>query len=227
MYNFYMNVYAAIILCFIPFVTVFILLKILVDEISIVKELIACALGLLALIPITVLQFCFGDFFQVKGQMFFSVLLRAIFLYGLIEEGFKCGALFLMPVKKINLKEMFFYGLIAGLFLGSFESVIYVLSSIQKASAHGGQILLYLIYIRTFTSIVIHAFAAGLLAMFVFSVKNKVTRVSAVIYPIVLHGLYDFFAIMPKPMSIFSYVIILLLILECRITYVRIKERLN
>lgn len=222
-----MNVYAAIILCFIPFVTVFVLLKILVDEISIVKELIACALGLFALIPITVLQYSFGDFFQIKGQMFFSLLMRAILLYGLIEEGFKCAALCLMPVKKISLKEMFWYGLLAGLFLGCFESVIYILSSIQKASAHGGTVLLNLIYLRSFTSIVIHAFAAGLLAMFIYSAKNKCIRISALIYPILLHGLYDFFAIMPKPMNIFSYVIILLLILECRITYVRIKERIN
>ncbi|MBQ0002879.1 MAG: PrsW family intramembrane metalloprotease [Treponema sp.] len=222
-----MNVYAAIILCFIPFITVFLLLKIFIDEISITKELIACALGLLALIPITVLQYSFGDFFQIKGRMFFALLFRAILLYGLIEEGFKCAALFLLPVKKCNLKEIFFYGLLAGLFLGCFESVIYILSSIQKASAHSGTVLLYLIYIRSFTSILIHAFAAGLLAMFVYSVKNKCIRVSALVYPVLLHGLYDFFVIMPKPMNIFSYVIILLLLLECRISYVRIKERLS
>lgn len=222
-----MNVYAAIILCFIPFVAVFILLKILIDEISIVKELIACALGLLALIPITILQYSFGDFFQIKGQTFFVLLFRAILLYGLIEEGFKCAVLCLMPVKKVSLKEIFWYGLLAGLFLGSFESVIYVLSSIQKASLHSGTILLNLIYIRTFTSILIHAFAAGLLAMFVYSVKNRNIRFSALVYAILLHGLYDFFAIMPKPMNNFSYVIILLLLLECRITYVRIKERIN
>lgn len=227
MYNFYMNVYAAIILCFIPFVTVFLLLKIFIDEISLVKELIACALGLLALIPITVLQYSFGDFFSIKGQMFFALILRAIFLYGLIEEGFKCASLFLMPIKKISLKEMFCYGLISGLFLGCFESVIYVLSSIQKASVHSGEILLYLIYIRTFTSMVVHAFTAGLLAMFTYSVKNKIVRVSAVIYPIILHGLYDFFTIMPKPMNFFAYIIILLLILECRISYVRIKEQIT
>ncbi|MBP5402093.1 MAG: PrsW family intramembrane metalloprotease [Treponema sp.] len=218
-----MNIYAPIILCFIPLITVFLLFKILIDGISIVKELTACLIGLIALIPITVLQFFVGDHFSVKNQTFFMLLLRAVLLYGFIEEGIKCGTLFLFPKKNINLKQMFLYSLLAGLFLGCFESVVYTINSIQKASLSGGEILLHMIYLRSFTSIAIHTFAAGLLGMFVYSVKIKEIKWNALVYAIMLHGLYDFFAIMPSPINLFSYVAILLLIVECRIVYARLN----
>lgn len=219
-----MNVYSAIILCFVPFVTVFLLAKILIDDVSIVKELCACVLGLIAVLPVTVLQFFCGDLLLFKGSMFLSVLFRALVLYGLIEEGIKCGTLFLFPVKNESVKLVFVYSLIAGLFLGCFESVIYLINAIQKAVNRGGEILLHMIYLRTFTSIVIHTFCAGLLGMFVYSAKNKKPMWGAVFYAVLLHGLYDFFAIMQKPINYFSYAAILLLILQCRIFYVRAKE---
>lgn len=222
-----MNVYATIILCFIPFVTVFLLFKILISEISIVKELFACLVGLLAVIPIAFIQFFTGDFFMLNNQMMFSLLIRAIFLYGIVEEGIKCCFLFLFPMKKINLKLVFVYSILAGLFLGSFESVIYVINSIQNASSRSGEVLLNMIYLRTFTSLVIHALCAGLLGLFVCSVKEKVYFWRCLIYAILIHGLYDFFAVMPSPMNIFSYVLIVLLILECRISFVRIREKIE
>lgn len=222
-----MNVYSAIILCFIPFITVFLLFKILVSDISVIKELYASVLGLLAVIPITFLQFYCGDFIVFKNQMFFSLLLRAVILYGLIEEGIKCGTLFLFPVKKITLKSMFFYSMLAGLFLGCFESVVYLIKAVQKASSRGGEVLLYMIYLRTFTSIVIHTLASGLLGIFVYSAKMKKTKWSAFFYAVVLHGLYDFFVIMQFPVNIFSYAAILLMAVQCRVMYLSVKESLN
>lgn len=222
-----MNVYAAIILCFIPLVTVFLLFKILVEGISVIKELIACLIGLIALIPITVLQFFAGDFFIVKGQTFFMLLVRAVILYGLIEEGIKCGTLFLFPSKEISLKHMFLYSLLAGLFLGCFESVIYIINSIQKASARSGEVLLYMIYLRSFTSIVIHTFAAGLVGMFVYAARRKELRFGVLAYAVALHGIYDFFAIMPIPLNLFSYVAIVLLVVECRIVYLRLNQSVS
>lgn len=222
-----MNIYATIILCFIPFITVFLLFTILISEITIVKELFACLVGLLALIPIAFIQFFTGDFFVVNNQMVFSILIRAIFLYGIVEEGIKCCLLFIFPMKSINLKLVFVYSILAGLFLGSFESVVYVINSIQNASSRSGEVLLNMIYLRTFTSLVIHSLCAGLLGLFVFSVKRKVYFWRALIYAILIHGLYDFFAIMPGALNIFSYVIIILLVLECRINYVKISERIK
>lgn len=222
-----MNIYATIILCFIPFITVFLLFTILISEITIVKELFACLVGLLALIPIAFIQFFTGDFFVVNNQMVFSILIRAIFLYGIVEEGIKCCLLFIFPMKSINLKLVFVYSILAGLFLGSFESVVYVINSIQNASLRSGEVLLNMIYLRTFTSLVIHSLCAGLLGLFVFSVKRKVYFWRALIYAILIHGLYDFFAIMPGALNIFSYVIIILLVLECRINYVKISERIK
>ena len=66
-----MNVYAAIILCFIPLVTVFILFRILVSGVTIVKELLACLIGLIALVPITALQFFAGNFLLLTGRWLF------------------------------------------------------------------------------------------------------------------------------------------------------------
>ena len=222
-----MNIYATIILCFIPFITVFLLFTILISEITIVKELFACLVGLLALIPIAFIQFFTGDFFVVNNQMVFSILIRAIFLYGIVEEGIKCCLLFIFPMKSINLKLVFVYSILAGLFLGSFESVVYVINSIQNASLRFGEFLLYIMYLRTFASLVFHSLCAGLLGLFVFSVKRKVYFWRALIYAILIHGLYDFFAIMPGALNIFSYVIIILLVLECRINYVKISERIK
>ena len=140
---------------------------------------------------------------------------------------FKCGTLFLFPAKNISLKHMFLYSLLAGLFLGCFESVIYIINSIQKASARSGEVLLYMIYLRSFTSIIIHTFAAGLVGMFVYAAKRKQLRFSALGYAVVLHGIYDFFAIMPSPLNLFSYVAIILLIVECRIVYLRLNQVLD
>lgn len=221
-----MNIYAAIILCFIPVAAVFILFRILIAGMTVGKELLACLIGLAALVPITLLQFFFGDFFVLNDKVVFSILFRALILYGLIEEGIKCAALFLFPVKNITLKQMFFYAFLAGLFLGCFESVIYLVNSIQKADARGGEVLLYMIYLRTFTAVVIHSFCAGLLGIFVYSVKKKKYMWTALLYAVLIHGLYDFFVIMPSPMNYFSYVTILLLLLECRISYVRLKEKM-
>ena len=100
-----MNIYSAIILCFVPLVTVFLLLKILVESISIVKELLACLIGLIAVIPITVLQFCFGDLLLFKNNLFFSLLFRSVVLYGLIEEQ---GRNAVATLASMNLKESLF-----------------------------------------------------------------------------------------------------------------------
>lgn len=219
-----MNIYAAIILCFVPLVTVFLLLKILIDDISIIKELLACLIGLVAVIPITVLQFMFGDLLLFENNLFLSILFRAFIMYGLIEEGIKGGTLFLFPVKKINGRQMFYYALLAGLFLGSFESVIYVLKQIQKASSSRGEVLLHLIYLRSFTAIVIHSFCAALLGMFVYGIKNKKVMPGAVLSAVLIHGVYDFFVLMDKPINYFAYAAILLLLLENRIYYVKVKK---
>ncbi|MCQ2610947.1 MAG: PrsW family glutamic-type intramembrane protease [Treponema sp.] len=218
-----MNVYAAIALCFIPVVTVFILFLILIPGFKIRLELLSVLLGLVALLPIAVVQFWVGEAEIFNRWNFGLLLFRALILYGLIEEGFKCAVLFLFPVKKVNLKEMFFYGLLAGIVLGGFESVIYVLHTIQTATNHGGEVLLHMIYLRSFTSIVIHGFCAGLLAMFVFTVRKNKVFMAPAFYAVVIHGIYDFFSIMNFPMNYFAYVSILLLLLECRISYKRIK----
>lgn len=217
-----MNVYSVIILCFIPFVAVFILLKILINDINVIKELLACAIGLLAVIPVTFFQFFLGEWFSINNANFLFLLMRALILYGLIEEGIKCATLFLFPSKKIDSRLMFWYSILAGLFLGSFESVIYVLKAIQSSSSRG-ELLVNMIYIRTFTSIVIHTFCAGLGGLFAFCAKKKRMLWGAIMNAVLIHGLYDFFAIMPSPFNYFSYVIIVLLLLQCRIYYVRAK----
>lgn len=219
-----MDIYSVIILCFIPLITVFLLLKILVNGISVVKKLMACLIGLISLIPITVLQFFCGEVILFKNNIMFSLLFRAIILYGLIEEGIKGGALFLFPAKKVNGKLMYCYSMLAGLFLGSFESVIYVLHAIQNATNSRGEILFHMIFLRSFTAIVIHTFCSALLGLFVYGVKNKNVMVGAVINAVLLHGIYDFFAIMNPPFNWFSYAAIGLLLIQNRIYYIRIKK---
>ena len=218
-----MEIYSAIILCFIPLITTVILIKILVKEIKIAKELLACLLGIVSLLPIVFFQYLFGKFNALNA---YTLLLRAILLYGLIEEGIKGAVLFLFPTKKVSLKEFFLYGIISGMILGCFESVVYLNNSIQIAQQKSGEVLLHLIYVRTFTSMAVHTLCSGLLSIFVYSVKKKKIMISSLIYAILLHGLYDFFAIMPGVLNIFSYVMILFIALECRINYIKLQNAL-
>ncbi|MCR5046085.1 MAG: PrsW family intramembrane metalloprotease [Treponema sp.] len=218
-----MNIYAPIILCFIPFVTIFVLFAILVPKISLAKEFIASLAGLLALIPIAIIQFLVPGMRLFGQSKALSILLYSIVFLGLVEECFKALMLFIVGAKEEKLNHWFCYSLLAGMIFGSFESVIYFLHDIQNIG-HG--VTINLIYLRMFTAVLVHTLCAGLGGFAVYYLKNLRNNIWPLFQAIVLHGLYDYFVSFNSPLKYFSIIVILLCAMDCRVFYLRILEEL-
>ncbi len=219
-----MNVYAPIILCFVPFVTMFALFAILVPKISVVKELVASLAGLLALIPITLVQFMIPGMSLFGQSSAGGMLLYSIVFLGLVEECFKALLLFIVGAKEEKLSCWFCYSLLAGMIFGSFESVIYLLLNIQKINH--GILPLNLIYLRMFTAVLIHTLCAGLGGFAVYYFKNLNRNLKPLIQAILIHGLYDYFVSIDTSIKYFSVIVILLAAMDCRVYYLKIAEEL-
>src|SRR5574344_1814122 len=162
-----MNMYASVAVCFIPLVAVFICFVLLVPEFKTKWGLLACLLGLLAVIPIAAFQFLIDTYKLLPATSLGLVLLEALILNGLIEESLKMGLLFVMPAKKINLPSFFACALLAGLAVGCFESVIYLISGYENIS------------LRMVTAVIIHTACSGLSGLFVYSVHQNKARVAS------------------------------------------------
>lgn len=217
-----MNIYAALALCFVPYVIIFLLIKI-IGHIKISIGLLASLLGLIAVLPITFLQFYIAGIPFFKGDGWSSELLKAVLFNGLIEESLKMIVLFLLPSQKTTLGKFFGCALLCGLSLGCFESAIYFLQHLQHANVLGASLLYKEIFIRMFTTDFLHMFCAGLSGLFVWSVKHHKIDMMALVYPILLHGLYNFFALYDT-FRWFAVATILFAAVECRIRYANQDE---
>ena len=216
-----MNASAPIILCFVPFVTTFALFAILVPKISVIKELLAAAAGLLALVPITIAQFLIPGMRLFGQSRALSILLYSILFLGLIEEAFKALTLFFVGGKGERLSHWFCYSLLAGMIFGSFESVIYFLQDIQNIG-HG--VTLNLIYLRMFTALLIHTLCAGLGGFTVYYIKNLRWNVWPLLNAVLIHGLYDYFVSFNTATRFFSIIVILSAAIKCRVCFMQIAE---
>lgn len=216
-----MNVYAPIILCFVPFVTMFALFAILVPKISVVKELVASLAGLLALIPITVAQFLIPGMRLFGQSSAGGILLYSIVFLGLVEECFKALLLFIVGAKEEKLSRWFCYSLLAGMIFGCFESVIYFFLNIQTIG-HG--VTLNLIYLRMFTAVLVHTLCAGLGGFTVYYFKNIRRNVWPLLNAVLIHGLYDYFVSFDTYVKFFCIIVILSAAIKCRVCFLQIAE---
>lgn len=212
-----MNIYAAFALCFAPYVIVLLLLKFL-GKVKIVSELVVTLLGLLAVLPITFLQFYIGAFPVFNKDSWAGALLKAVVFNGFIEETIKMFVLFLLPEKKTTLGKFFGCALLLGVSLGCFESAIYFLQRLQHANAAGAYLVYEEIFMRIFTTDFLHMFCTGLSGLFVWSVRHHKLDVLAILYPILLHGLYNFFALYDS-FRWFAIAAILYAAVQCRLRY--------
>ena len=219
-----MNVYAPIILCFVPFVTMFALFTILVPKISVVKELVASLAGLLALIPITLAQFLIPGMRLFGQSSAGGILLYSIVFLGLVEECFKALLLFIVGSKGERASHWFCYSLLAGMIFGCFESVIYFFQDIQNIG-HG--VTLNLIYLRMFTAVLVHALCAGLGGFTVYYCKNFRPNVWPLFNAVLIHGLYDYFVSFNTPVKYFSAIVILSAAIKCRVCYMQLLEEMR
>lgn len=207
-----------IIICFIPLLLAVILFK-LKFNIKLLHQLIGVLFGLIAVLPISFIQFFIPDFSSGFSSPILYSLIKSIILYGLIEEILKMVLIIPLPHKNYEAKNFLLLTFIFGLSLGCFESVVYYFDHLQSAVAKGAQLLYAQIFIRIFTADIIHLTCTGLSGIFIYSIRDKNRKISPLIWAVIIHGIYDFFAGFNSGLKYFSFVVVLLAIAECRIKY--------
>lgn len=214
-----------LILCFVPLLITFLLFT-FVFKLKISQQLFAILLGLIIVFPISVIQYIVPTANFFPNMPIVGTMLKSLLIYGLIEELFK--SLALVPVLSTkSVKEnstplqLLLISFLLGLSLGCFESLVYLFDRLQIANNKGAQLLYHHIFLRIFTSDLIHMTCAGLCGLFVISKQynNGKSKISYLFLAILLHGIYDFFAGFQNSLRFFSFLVILLSIAECRIKY--------
>lgn len=212
-----------IILCFLPLIIALVIFTFGV-KLNFFHQIVAVLIGLLTVIPISFIQFFLPDIPFLLQFPLWHTLFKSLVIYGFVEELIKMFMTVLLPHKKSSTLQFLFLVFLMGISLGCFESVVYFLDHLQKANAKGAQLLYGQIFMRIFTSDIIHLTCAGLGGLFVVSCRQKKVKVSIFVFSVILHGFYDFFAGFSNFFKYFSFIVILLAIVECRIKYLSLKE---
>ena len=219
-----------LILCFVPLILVIALFT-FVYKLKLIYQLIAVFLGLIAVLPISFIQFFLPELPGVGFSPILHALLKSLLLYGLIEELFKTLILIFLPHKNLSesteARDFLQLAFVAGLALGCFESVVYYFDHLQIANSRGATLLYGQIAVRIFTSDIIHMCCTGLCGLFLFSCRNKPRHISCLITAVILHGVYDFFAGFSGNLRWFSVAVVLMAIAECRIKYISLQNDEN
>ena len=187
----------------------------------------ASLLGLLAVVPTTFLQTFFAflspyaEYSESSG--FVRLLIQVILFNGLFEELFKTALIALIPSKRLTFRQFFIVSLLFGISLASFESAVYFLHYLRNAQASGATLLVHLIFLRVFSSDLIHVACAGLCGLFVWSIRAKRADVLALVFAVLVHGVFDFFGYFEGAAHWFLYAAVLFALCECRIHYVRLN----
>ena len=212
-----------IILCFLPLIVALVIFT-FGFKLNFFHQIVAVLIGLLTVIPISFIQFFLPDIPFLLQFPLWNTLFKSLVIYGFVEELIKMLMTVLLPHKKSSTLQFLFLAFLMGISLGCFESVVYFLDHLQKANAKGAQLLYSQIFMRIFTSDIIHLTCAGLGGLFVVSCRQKKVKVSIFVFSVILHGFYDFFAGFANFFKDFSFIVILLAIVECRIKYLSLKE---
>lgn len=177
-----MNLYASIGICLVPLFLFSIVFLLSIKKLSTLHLLFSILLGLIAIIPVTIIQYFLMALPIFTAQNLFSVIIVTFVFNGLIEESLKMTSALLLPAKKMTFASFVACGILIGCAFGTFENIVYFVSGAKDIS------------IRFFTSLILHSCCAGLSAIYVWSFKNKNPKVYCFIMAILLHGLYNFFA---------------------------------
>ena len=213
-----------LILCFVPLILVVALFT-FAFKLKLMYQLLAVFLGLIAVLPISFIQYFLPELPGIGFSPILHALLKSLLLYGLIEELFKTLILIFLPHKNLTesheARDFLQLAFVAGLALGCFESVVYYFDHLQIANSRGATLLYGQIAVRILTSDVIHMTCTGLCGLFIFSCRQKPARISLLITAVILHGIYDFFAGFSTTSNLrwFSVAVVLMAIIECRIKY--------
>lgn len=215
-----MNLYALIGLCFVPVVVLLSFFVFFVDSKRFYFYFISIALALVAVIPASFVQYCADKIPFFSANTFLSLLLGSLILNGLVEESVKFGFECLIPRKKMEFKMFFCCILLFGLTVGSFESIIYTLNRIQFDVSHMSQnAAVKLIFQRMISAQLIHLFCSALSGFFVWNLGSGFKKIHALVFAVLLHGMYDFFMSFGKHFRFFAVAAIVLALIEIRQFY--------
>ena len=213
-----LSIILPVILCFIPlFISLFVC--IFAFKIKTWHLIISVLMGLLAVVPISVIQFFLPDFNILENMPILQAILKSLLLYGLVEEIFKCVFILPLPKKEKTAFEFLLISFVMGLALGCFESVVYYLDHLQIANNRNATLLYGSIFLRIFSSDLIHMTCTGLCGLFIFSMRNNKSGITCLLSAVILHGIYDFFAGFQNGLKWFAVFAILLAIVACRLKY--------
>ena len=219
------------ILCFVPLLFAFCLFT-FVFKLKISHQLLAILLGLIIVFPISVIQYVVPTTNVFQNMPIVGTMLKSLIIYGLVEELFK--TIVLVPVlstksikEEYSAIQLLFLSFLLGLSLACFESLVYLFDRLQIANNKGAQLLYHHIFLRIFTSDLIHMSCAGLCGLFVISKRynNNKSKISYLFLAILLHGIYDFFAGFQNNLKYFSYFVVLLALIECRVKYTALTKK--
>ena len=217
-----------ILICFIPLI-ILVLSFTLTKRLKFIHQLLAILLGLIAVLPISFLQFFIPDFSGLFTSPILFSIFQSLIIYGLIEEILKMALIFPLPHKNYSCLDFLLLSFVMGIALGCFESLVYFFDHLQNARAKGADLLYFPIFLRILTSDLIHLTCTGLGGLFVWTCritdeKNNVhPSISILLNAVLLHGFYDFFAGFTNNLRWFSFAVVLLSIAECRIKYMSLQ----
>ena len=210
-------VYAALALCLIPLLVLFICLALFVHDFKCSKGLWACALGLLAVIPCVLLHMFFIDSGGLPVLSLVAVLMEML-LVALIEESMKFAVMFAMPARKTSLLAFFSYSMLCGFSLACFETLVYILTG--KINAGG------LTFVWRLPTMLLHLACTGLAGLTVYSIRKKSVRILPFLFAVLFHGVYNYFELFGDDFrQYFAYVVVLIALFECRIQYANLKSK--
>ncbi len=214
--------------CFLPLILAVLIFS-LCFKLNFLYQIAAIFIGLVAVIPISFIQFFLPDIpFFVQYPLWHTIF-KSLIIYGFVEELFKMLIALTLPHKKLDTFHFLLLVFVMGLSLGCFESVVYFLDHLQKANAKGAQLLYGNIFIRIFTSDIIHMMCAGLNGLFLVTFRQKNAqskpKISLFFISVLLHGFYDFFAGFSNFLKFFSFIVILLSLAECRVKYTGLMDK--
>jgi len=203
---------STIAICLIPLIASYIVMLMMVTGFCWWKGIIACLCGMFAVALVAILQ-VFVDFSSMLNlNTLIGILLGTLLVNGLVEEGFKALVLFALPGKKHPEREFFSYGILSGLTFACFETILYFFVGSETVT------------LRFVSAVIIHASCAGLGSLTVYGFKTRKPYFFPLILAILLHGLYDYFALMPGFLGWVKYAVVFVSLIECGVRYSKLKE---
>lgn len=200
---------SAVLVCVTPVAAVLVCEALLVKNFSLKAAFAAVLLGFTCIAPVILAQILFGRA-GLRGRADAPVLPRLAALFfesALFEEAVKAAALFFIPAKGRRPAEFFAYAVLCGLSFGCFETLIYLVSGTRALG------------LRLATAVVLHAALCALSSLSVFAAKARHPKVSYFVLAVVLHFVYNYFALFERTSPLFwvSIVVVGFALAECRI----------